>query len=179
MFKDRKHTPETKLKMRLAALGRKNSAETRKKISLNHAHAWKGRKHTEEEKKKIGNAHKGKFVSKETCEKLGGANHYNWKGGVTPIYFQIRNCSLYRQWRLNIFRRDLFACLQCGDDRGHNLNADHIKPFSVIMQQNNIKTLKQAEMCDELWDISNGQTLCESCHVKTPTFGQKALNYKT
>lgn len=70
MFKNRKHSKETREKMRLARLGRVNSAETRLKISVNHSHAWLGKRHTEETKIKIGKAHKGKTLSEETKQKI-------------------------------------------------------------------------------------------------------------
>lgn len=63
--------------------------------------------------------------------------------------------------------------------KGKILNVDHIKPFCIIMQENNIKSLEEAEKCAELWDTNNGRTFCETCHKETDTFGIKALNYKS
>lgn len=60
----KKHTAETKEKIRQAHLGMSYSEETKQKIGL----ASKGRKHTEDEKLKIGLAQRG-------------SKHHNWKGG--------------------------------------------------------------------------------------------------
>jgi 5-methylcytosine-specific restriction endonuclease McrA len=70
----------------------------------------------------------------------------------------------YKEWRLAVFKRDNFICVECGDGRGGNLEADHIKPWAIFPQFR--------------YDVSNGRTLCVSCHEKTPTWGKKALNYK-
>lgn len=187
MFINRKHKPETIEKMRKAAIGRKKSELHKQHIKETHPHSWLGRKHTEETKNKIGLVHKNKKVSEETRKKLrdrmiesgrfSGEKNPNWKGGITRLYMKIRTCDLYRQWRLSVFRRDEFKCQECGDNRGHNLNADHIKPFSVILSDRKITSFKKAQKCDELWDIDNGCTLCEDCHKNTETFGTKVYNY--
>ena len=66
--------------------------------------------------------------------------------------------------------RDNFACVKC-DIVGGQLQVDHIKPFAVILHENDIKTFEQAINCKELWDINNGRTLCVDCHKKTDTYG--------
>lgn len=96
----------------------------------------------------------------------------NWKGGITPVYSQIRKCLEYNNWRLKVYTRDLFTCKNCGKS-GIRLNADHIKPFAVILNENNIKNIEDAINCKELWDINNGKTLCVPCHKLTPTFGRR------
>lgn len=98
-----------------------------------------------------------------------GENNCNWKGGVTKLAEQIRKCFKYRQWRSDIFERDNYTCQECGI-RGTFLEAHHIKEFSKIMAENNIKTLEQALACEELWNINNGQTLCKECHKKTDNY---------
>ena len=46
---------------------------------------------------------------------------------------------------------------QSGDNRGGNLEADHIKPFILYPE------LRFA--------IDNGRTLCHECHQKSDTYG--------
>ena len=74
-----------------------------------------------------------------------------------------------------MYTRDDFACQWCGDNRGSNLNADHIKPFAVILSEKNISSIDEALKCEDLWDLSNGRTLCEECHKKTDTYGNRSL----
>jgi len=87
------------------------------------------------------------------------------KPPITPLRFQIRNSFKYRQWRSDVFTKDDFTCQECGR-RGGKLNVHHIKPFSLILELNNIRNFKEALECSELWDINNGITLCEKCHKK-------------
>lgn len=47
---------------------------------------------------------------------------------------------------------------------------DHINPFYKILKDHNIKTVKQAKKCKELWEVSNGRTLCILCHKQTPSY---------
>jgi len=90
------------------------------------------------------------------------------------LTMRIRECFQYRQWRSDVFTRDKFTCQWCGDEGGGNLNADHIKPFSVILQEYEITTYEQALSCAPLWNINNGRTLCKPCHKKTSTFAGRA-----
>lgn len=106
--------------------------------------------------------------------KLSGCKHYNWKGGITELNNKIRNCEKYRHWRLSIFKRDFYSCQSC-KYHGKNIHADHIKPFYLIVKENNIKTLEQAIDCEELWSLENGRTLCVSCHKQTGTWGRNKL----
>lgn len=69
-------------------------------------------------------------------------------------------------WRTQIFGRDNFTCQECSE-RGTWLEAHHIKRFSSIIKENNIKTLEEALKYDELWNLDNGITLCKKCHNKT------------
>lgn len=95
--------------------------------------------------------------SKRRTGKRVGADHPNWKGGITPENVKLRNSNEYKDWRLAVFARDGYACVSCGDSRGGNLQADHIKPFAYF------PALR--------FDINNGRTLCKDCHKLTPTFG--------
>lgn len=142
--------------------------------------------HTEETKRKIGEALKGKKRSPHTEERKNniskamrnktrlsrGENHYNWKGGTTKLGILIRQLFKYRQWRSDVFTRDNFTCQDCFV-RGGYLEAHHLKEFSIIVKENNIKTTEDALNCEELWNINNGATLCKKCHNKT-----KVARYK-
>ena len=78
---------------------------------------------------------------------------------------KIRESDKCHEWTRAVFERDNYTCQICKhDDRF--LNAHHIKPFAQILKEHNITTYEEAMKCTELWDISNGITLCEKCHRK-------------
>lgn len=86
-----------------------------------------------------------------------------WKGGITDLNHQIRNLSLFWEWRAKVWSRDKFTCKRCGK-RGGKLCAHHIKYFNNIVSEHNITSASEAEKCAELWDVDNGVTLCPKCH---------------
>lgn len=92
-----------------------------------------------------------------------GPNNPNWRGGVHAQNATERKVfqtsAEYVSWRRSVFERDNFTCQHCGV-RGGELHADHIKPFATHPQ---LRT-----------DLSNGRTLCVSCHRKTDTWGAKS-----
>jgi len=92
-----------------------------------------------------------------------GKESGGWRGGVYPLRESIRHSSKYKEWRISVFERDKFTCVNC-HQVGGILNAHHIERFSHILDKFKIKTLKKAFECKELWDINNGVTLCEDCH---------------
>jgi 5-methylcytosine-specific restriction endonuclease McrA len=81
-----------------------------------------------------------------------GPRNPNWRGGVTSEYRRDRTSANYEEWRLAVFQRDSFACQHCGDARGRNLNAHHLKDFT------NYPSLR--------FDVTNGITLCRACHAR-------------
>jgi len=80
-----------------------------------------------------------------------GENHPNWKGGITRQNTKDRNSSEYNNWRKSVFERDNYTCQVCGKIGG-SINAHHIKHFAKY------KNLRL--------EISNGITLCITCHKK-------------
>lgn len=92
----------------------------------------------------------------------------NWRGGVSDINNLIRTSDKYKEWRMSIFKRDQWTCQFCGS-KGVVLNVDHIKPFFIVRDENNIKSLEDAFACDALWELDNGRTLCFDCHYSLPT----------
>lgn len=134
--KGKKQSKETIIKRALANTGKKRSIETRRKMS----------------------------------ESARGENNSQWKNGRTKLNDSIRSAYKYEDWYVSIYKRDNFTCQECG---AHHIVGDrvklvihHIKPLALILDENNIKTLNDADNCDELWDINNGIVLCESCHRK-------------
>lgn len=104
-------------------------------------------------------------VDKNTAIERTGEKSWIWKGGVTPEHTKIRRSKKYREWRVSVFERDCYKCVQCGtawnEQKGNesNIQADHIKEFH-----------KYPEL---RFTLSNGRTLCKSCHYKTENYGGK------
>lgn len=179
----------------LVRTGKKLSEEHKKKISESYdynknvtpekchkiSESLRGRKLSLEHRLKISLVQKGKKKPTRTKEHIennakshrGEKSHW-WKGGKTNLSKQIKNLSLYKVWRETIFKRDNWTCVWCKVRGSVELAPDHIKPFSHIIHDNNITNVDEAKGCLELWDISNGRTLCRSCHIKTDTYGQKS-----
>ncbi len=146
-------------------IGYKWSKERNLKIS----NKLKGKKFSEEHRRKLSNIAKNRKFSKQTREKLSkalkkrwknekekfirfGKDNGNWKGGITPKNICARSSKKFIEWRKNIFTRDNFTCQKCGDNKGGNLQAHHIKLFSEAIQ--------------ERFLTKNGITLCKKCHQK-------------
>ena len=81
----------------------------------------------------------------------------NWRGGVERRmeFRKIRRSIENDIWRCSVLVRDKFICQLCSKYPANT--ADHIKSFA------NFPELRFA--------ISNGQTVCKSCHRKLPTSG--------
>ena len=79
----------------------------------------------------------------------------------------------YREWRKIVFARDNWTCTSCGSSISGKLEAHHLRPFYIILAENNIKSLNEALLCKCLWDVTNGTTLCHDCHKETETYGNK------
>jgi len=110
------------------------------------------KKASEETRKKLSESHTGlKYPT------LSAGNHWNWKGGISKERDRIKHTAEYRKWRKDVFERDKYTCLHCGQVGGH-LQAHHIVPFS-----------KDESM---RFEVSNGETLCRDCHKKTDSYGR-------
>jgi hypothetical protein len=159
---NKKHSEETKLRMRLAKLGKLRSEETCERM-------------------------RGKRPSMEGPNNprygINGSNHpmfgkfgelsANWKGGITPLIISIRESKKYDTWRSQIYERDLFTCQSCMGENKNNLEAHHIKRLTEIIRSNKITNIHDAMVCDELWDMNNGTTLCHHCHSETNNYGNR------
>ena len=95
-----------------------------------------------------------------------GSRNPNWRGGKTKLIFSLRTSKHYDQWRSDVFKRDNWTCQTC-HKQGCYLEAHHKIGFSKIIHKNNIASLEEAFECKELWDLTNGVSLCRECHGLT------------
>lgn len=135
----------------------------------------KGKKgeYSEEYRKKIKIARANQVITEKHRINLSNAGkayvatgkHHLWKGGIYPENLALRKSLKYKFWREAVFKRDNFTCVLCGSKKSGNLEADHIKSFSLYPELR--------------FDIDNGRTLCKKCHRKTDTYGpQKRVHPK-
>ncbi len=90
-----------------------------------------------------------KYCSKK-CQGLSmrDEKHPNWIGTID----RRRTTRIeYKEWRINVFKRDNYTCQYCLT-RGGFINAHHIKPW--------------AKFPNLRFDINNGLTLCKDCHLE-------------
>lgn len=125
-------------------------------ISKNHIRKGHPSYESADRKRKISESHSGK-------------KHWNWKGGISSLNSRIRQSPDYKKWRVSVFQRDRFTCVECGyiskGTRPSDIEADHIKPFSSFPELRFV--------------INNGRTLCRECHKKTPNYkgnGRKKIH---
>ena len=167
-----------KLRNKKESLRTKNVKE---KISQNTSDNWKNKEFRENQVDKRKGKSSGalgktwKIKNRDNYPSIKGDKNPNWKNGKTKLSFAIKNTQEYKIWRKSVFERDNYTC-QCCNRRNKSgnkviLECHHIKPFSIILSEYNIKTVDEALCCEELFDINNGQTLCKECHKKTESYG--------
>lgn len=78
-------------------------------------------------------------------------NNPNWRGGTSHDKRRM-TAREYVEWRKAVYVRDDYTCQICGK-RGGDLEADHIKPWAYYE--------------DLRYEVSNGRTLCVTCHRTT------------
>lgn len=103
-----------------------------------------------------------------------GSKSHTWKGGLTQFTNAIRNSEKYKTWRAEVYRRDGWTCQTCGlRGHGNDIEAHHIKTVSELLKQVQIAGISYEEKyqlamsISELFDVSNGVTLCKDCHILT------------
>ena len=100
--------------------------------------------------KKYGEVSYGVVWGKEHRGKLSPT----WKGGVA--YHRVeRSTYEYRTWRKAVFDRDKYTCQCCGDKSSQG--------YPVTLASHHIKNWNDNPDCR--YDIDNGITLCERCHL--------------
>lgn len=116
---------------------------------------WLGKKLSENHKKNISKSNSQSTKTLEHLKDIGlkhsGKNHWNWKGGITDELRQLRQTEEYQFWRNKVYARDNWTCQKC-NKKLKDLCAHHIKSFKDYPELR--------------YNVSNGQTLCRSCHKK-------------
>ena len=125
--------------------GKKMSVESRGKMSeaaKRHRSNRIGKKHSPETRLKISRVVRERAYRGKRC--------HSYKDGNVAKRRGQRFSPEYKRWRFDVFARDQFTCQKCGDARGGNLVAHHIRAF--------------ADESHLRFDVANGITLCRNCH---------------
>jgi len=162
---------ESKDKIRQKHIGMKyTDAVNAKKGLKGSLNPFFGKQHSEESKniqrekmvgRKLTPEHRLKVIkglAKAWLNQPKGELASAWKGGITPINAKIRSSKEMDLWKLAVKERDDYTCVLCGFKSLSN-HADHIKRFS--------------EFPELRFAIDNGRTLCQHCHRKTDTYGNR------
>lgn len=78
-----------------------------------------------------------------------GEEHWNWKGGISKNNDR-HDSNEYKEWRQAVYERDKYKCVKCGSKE--KINAHHILSWKYYPEQR--------------YNINNGITLCEKCHIE-------------
>jgi endogenous inhibitor of DNA gyrase (YacG/DUF329 family) len=84
------------------------------------------------------------------------------------IRLRVCNYACYLKWKGSVLNRDNYKCIECESDK--DLRVHHILMLYKIIYKYN-PTLSLDKLNDilespEFTDVSNGITLCNSCHIK-------------
>lgn len=86
---------------------------------------------------------------KRVSAKKQGIPLEEWTKFIKPETQRMYNSAEYNEWRLKVYRRDRFICQLC-NQTSRKLEAHHIKKKKLFPEL--------------AFDVSNGITLCETCH---------------
>jgi len=116
---------------------------------------------SETTKNKVSLSKKGKSVKHSGQFKKGFSPWNKGIGNKTSTIKKLRTSPKFKIWREKVFKRDNWTCQECGQ-RGGKSHPHHLKRLS-----------EYPELC---YVVSNGITLCISCHKLTDTYGNRNIN---
>ncbi len=154
--KGKKHTEETKLKMKLKHIGIKKTDEDKKGCRDRMIN----------------------YIKEGKIKILNGKEHWNWKGGISSFNRKLRNSSKWKIWRELIFLKDNFTCQNfncsyCNNKIGVILHPHHIKPLALYPElvfdiNNGITYCAEFHLnSKELHKGIVNNKICESRRLKT------------
>lgn len=103
----------------------------------------KGSKQKKEHSQKISKALRIFYGTYDPDKPLGPQEYWN-------PYFEDRTCTEYTKWVYEVKKRDYFRCQHC--NAKDDLIAHHLLPYREFIKFR--------------YEVSNGLTLCRSCHTK-------------
>lgn len=126
-----------------------------------------GYRHREESKRKVSAANRAFWASNPEKAIARGAKtrgplNVRWKGGAKRLNVSIRQMRENRKWMDAVKARD-GACVRCGS--GDGLEAHHKVDLAVLVERFGITSRDAARAEPALWDLNNGETLCQACHL--------------
>ena len=125
-----------------------------------YRHREESKAKTTEANKVFWNTHPEQLAKRG--EKTRGPKHYKWKGGATKLNVSIRQMDENRKWIEAVKERD-GKCVRCSSVEV--LEAHHKVPLVTLIETLDIKYREDAwRHAAVLWDIDNGETLCQDCH---------------
>jgi 5-methylcytosine-specific restriction endonuclease McrA len=129
----------------------------------------RGRPHGAESKRKTAEANRRYWAEHPDQlaargAKTRGEAHCFWKGGVSKLNESIRRMTENRKWMDAVKARD-GRCVRCGSTE--KLESHHRRGLAVLIVELGIKDRDDARAnAEKLWDLDNGETLCERCHYQ-------------
>lgn len=159
-------SPEHKRKIGISNLGKNLGRKHSKDTIAKFIQSNKGKPMPVHVKQKLIKSRKGTHHSLQSRQKISNSllKKQIFTGFSVPLRIAIRNCEPYKKWRTLVFQRDNYTCQTCLM-HSRDLEAHHKLPFHKMILNNNIKNLEEALICNELWDVNNGITLCGKCHT--------------
>lgn len=102
-------------------------------------------------------------INRERCIERNKKNKKKEKDLVpTSLASRLRSSSSGKKWKMAVLEKDNNQCIVC--KTSHKLVAHHLVRFSIILKIFGIQSVDEAYLCESLWDIGNGVTLCKLCH---------------
>ena len=126
-----KMTEEQKIKISMTMKNR-GIEPINKFIGYGSDNPFYGKKHTKEtieiiRQKKLGQKHTEETKALMSRNQPKGCNHYKWKEDRSTLKkSNRRNDPAYKEWRLNVYKRDNYKCIINNEDCNGRIEAHHI-----------------------------------------------------
>lgn len=93
---------------------------------------------------------------------------HNKSSGDKTLNTKLRRSTPYRHWKKEIRLKSEGFCQHCGDSAA-SLQVHHKTPFSSLIKDSGLTDYKALLSFQPLWDVNNGQLLCQPCHLEGHT----------